>query len=166
MKNFFDNIKLLIDDLFYETKEPVKNKEILLLARKLKKFRKTGASLEIMLDVARCLDRSASFVLGLDDFPDSYEQDMNCKNITPNLRRFVSKNAPKMFYLKKHGFLQTFPSFKNWLNGKTIPNSLKFCQIVKSARTERGRLAAPRIQSATVDRHKQTRIILFLQTEA
>lgn len=40
MKNFFDNIKLLIDDLFYETKEPVKNKEILLLARKLKKFRK------------------------------------------------------------------------------------------------------------------------------
>ena len=56
MKNFFDNIKLLIDDLFYETKEPVKNKDILLLARKLKKFRKTGASLEIMLDVARCLD--------------------------------------------------------------------------------------------------------------
>lgn len=132
MKNFFDNIKLLIDDLFYETKEPVKNKEILLLARKLKKFRKTGASLEIMLDVARCLDRSASFVLGLDDFPDSYEQDMNCKNITPNLRRFVSKNAPKMFYLKKHGFLLTFPSFKNWLNGKTIPNSLNFVRLSKA----------------------------------
>ena len=85
-----------------------------------------------MLDVARCLDRSASFVLGLDDFPDSYEQDMNCKNITPNLRRFVSKNAPKMFYLKKHGFLQTFPSFKNWLNGKTIPNSLNFVRLSKA----------------------------------
>ena len=52
MKNFFEKLELLIDDLFYETKEPVKNKEILLLARKLKKFRKTGASLETMLDVA------------------------------------------------------------------------------------------------------------------
>lgn len=31
MKNFFDNIKLLIDDLFYETKETVKNKEFYFL---------------------------------------------------------------------------------------------------------------------------------------
>lgn len=36
MKNFFDKLELLIDDLFYETKEPVKNKEILLLAQNSK----------------------------------------------------------------------------------------------------------------------------------
>ena len=38
MKNFFDNIKLLIDDLFYETKEPVKNKEILLTYQNLNDY--------------------------------------------------------------------------------------------------------------------------------
>lgn len=78
MKNFFDKLELLIDDLFYETKETVKNKEFYFL-RENSKIQETGASLETMLDVAHCLDRSASFVLGLDDFPDSYEQDLNCK---------------------------------------------------------------------------------------
>ena len=31
MKNFFDKLELLIDDLFYETKETVKNKEFYFL---------------------------------------------------------------------------------------------------------------------------------------
>lgn len=131
-EKFFRQVRIADWRLVLRNKRNRQKQRILLLARKLKKFRKTGASLETMLDVAHCLDRSASFVLGLDDFPDSYEQDLNCKNIAPNLRRFVSKNAHKMFYLKKHGFLQTFPSFKNWLNGKTIPNSLNFVRLSKA----------------------------------
>ena len=99
---------------------------------KHKKLGKNGPSLNSIMALAEQFDCSVSYILRIDDFPDEFEKGLSCKNISANLRQFVSTHAPKIFFMKKQGFLREFPSFKNWLCGKTIPNTANFVSLAKA----------------------------------
>ena len=132
MNKPFNRTELPSDFLHLNTEEFFLDAPKLPLVSKLKKVGKNGPSLNSIIALAEQFDCSVSYILRIDDFPDESEKGLSCKNISANLRQFVSTHAPKIFFMKKQGFFREFPSFKNWLCGKTIPNTANFVSLAKA----------------------------------
>lgn len=132
MNKPFNRTELPSDFLHLNTEEFFLDAPKLPRGSKLKKVGKNGPSLNSIIALAKQFDCSVSYILRIDDFPDESEKALSCKNISANLRQFVSTHAPKIFFMKKQGFFREFPSFKNWLCGKTIPNTANFVSLAKA----------------------------------
>ena len=89
-------------------------------------------SLKNIIGMAELFNCSVSYVLGLSDFPDEFEQGLDVANIAFNIRRFINSHPPRFFYLKRCGFLKQLSSFKKWLNGSVCPNTYSFVVLAKT----------------------------------
>lgn len=99
--------------------------------RRLKKNRSYLPSLHAVVELAKSFNCSADFLLGLSDFPDSADENIDVNSFCKNLNRFAKLHPTKFYLLKKQGFCKEFSSFYNWLNGKYLPDALSLAKLAK-----------------------------------
>lgn len=99
--------------------------------RRLKKNRSYLPSLHAVVELAKSFNCSADFLLGLSDFPDSADENIDVNSSCKNLNRFAKLHPTKFYLLKKQGFCKEFSSFYNWLNGKYLPDALSLAKLAK-----------------------------------
>lgn len=100
----------------------------------LMKLEKNPSYLPSLKEIAAIAERcncSADFVLGLSDSRDSTEHDIDASSFSANLKRFVAHHPTKFYLLKKQGFLDEFPSFYNWINGKFLPDAFSLARLAR-----------------------------------
>ena len=98
---------------------------------RLKKNRSYLPSLHAVVELAKSFNCSADFLLGLSDFPDSADENIDVNSFCKNLNRFAKLHPTKFYLLKKQGFCKEFSSFYNWLNGKYLPDALSLAKLAK-----------------------------------
>ena len=79
--------------------------------RRLKKNRSYLPSLHAVVELAKSFNCSADFLLGLSDFPDSADENIDVNSFCKNLNRFAKLHPTKFYLLKKQGFCKEFSSF-------------------------------------------------------
>ncbi len=125
-----------LNELLDETDFPLAKTSFLsnIKLSKLRAIRqnKNLPSIEIIIELSKFCNCSASYILGLSKFPDEFEKGLDIANIRSNLRRFIELHPPRFFYLKCRGFFKQFPAFKKWLNGSVCPNTYIFVELAKT----------------------------------
>lgn len=71
--------------------------------RRLKKNRSYLPSLHAVVELAKSFNCSADFLLGLSDFPDSADENIDVNSFCKNLNRFAKLHPTKFYLLKKLG---------------------------------------------------------------
>ena len=71
--------------------------------RRLKKNRSYLPSLHAVVELAKSFNCSADFLLGLSDFPDSADENIDVNSFCKNLNRFAKLHPTKFYLLKKQG---------------------------------------------------------------
>ena len=79
--------------------------------RRLKKNRSYLPSLHAVAELAKSFNCSADFLLGLSDFPDSADEDIDVNSFCKNLNRFAKLHPTKFICLKNKAFAKNFPRF-------------------------------------------------------
>ncbi len=79
--------------------------------RRLKKNRSYLPSLHAVVELAKSFNCSADFLLGLSDFPDSADENIDVNSFCKNLNRFAKLHRQNFICLKNKAFAKNFPRF-------------------------------------------------------
>lgn len=101
--------------------------------RRLKKNRSYLPSLHAVVELAKSFNCSADFLLGLSDFPDSADENIDVNSFCKNLNRFAKLHPTKFYLLKKTRLLQRIFLVLQLVERKISTRRVKPCKTGKTS---------------------------------